>query len=55
MKVAEHFRWDHTDAEIIPFTIIEASGRSLPRMCIVAKEEISDERLLKVIRMMSGE
>jgi hypothetical protein len=53
LRVAQHFGWDHSEAEIIILTLVESSGRSLPRMCIVAAQDISDERLLRVLGIMS--
>jgi hypothetical protein len=51
-RVAKHFGARGSLAEVISFRIEDRSGRVIPKVVIYGPDEMSDEKLRQVLRMM---
>jgi nucleotide-binding universal stress UspA family protein len=51
-RVAKHFGAGGSLAEVISFRIEDRSGRVIPKVVIYGPDEMSDEKLRQVLRMM---
>ena len=50
-RVAKHFGAVDSSAEVISFRIEDRSGRVIPKVVIYGPDEMSDEKLRRVLRM----
>jgi hypothetical protein len=51
-RAAKHFRAGGSRAEVISFRIEDRSGRVIPKVVICGPDDMSDEKLRQVLRMM---